>query len=75
MWGLVGDGQGLGPQLLLNLQGLQMRAFLGQVSIHQIAHTRLQNIRQFGDKFVMRLNLFGLSAQIAQSLVYIGNGG
>ena len=35
---LVGDGQRLDPQLLLCLQGLQVRAFLGQVGIHQFCH-------------------------------------
>ena len=37
---LIGDRQSLNAQLLANLQGLQLGAFLRQIGVNQVADTR-----------------------------------
>ena len=55
---LVGDGERLDTQLLLDLQRLESCAFLGQVGIDQIANSLLQRITQAGHETLVYLKGF-----------------
>ena len=65
----VGDRQRLGAELLLHLQGLKARAFLGEVGVHQVADAGVEHIRQLADEDRVTLELLLLRAEVAQRLV------
>ena len=65
----VGNRQRLDTQLLLDLQGLQSRAFNGQVGIHEITDTLVQAVHQLAHETVVRFQLLDVGTQIGQRLV------
>src|SRR5205823_11991056 len=63
---LVGDRQGLDAQLLLGLQGLQLRAFLRQVRIDDVADAGVDGVLQLAHEVEVRLLGLGAGAELGK---------
>src|SRR5581483_6273572 len=63
---LVGDRERLNAQLLLGLQRLEVRAFLRQVGVHEVADARVDRVLQALDERQVRREGLVAGAQLAE---------
>src|SRR6185437_11384221 len=72
---LVGDRKRLNAQLLLGLQRLEIRAFLRQVGVHQVAHAHVDRVLQVADERLVRGQRLASRAELAERTRNVGDRG
>src|SRR6202451_3982734 len=65
----IGDRQGLDAKLLLGLQGLQGRALLGEVGVHEVADAGRQRVLKVRHEVEVRIEGLRRRAERSQRIV------
>ena len=68
---LVGDGERLHAQLLLDLECLQVRAFLAEVGVHEVADALLQDVHQLAGELGLDVDALGARAERGKGVGHV----